>query len=79
MFDAPVAGEIEHGFLAEPRRIEIAIVHQEFVLLGGRFGYDLTIRIDDHGVRHAAMAALDAAVWPKGDFRWMERSSCKAV
>jgi len=33
MFNAPVAGEIEHRFLAKPRRIEIAIVHQKFVVL----------------------------------------------
>src|SRR5262249_12360574 len=30
IFNAPVAGEIEHRFLAKPRRIEIALVHQKF-------------------------------------------------
>ncbi len=44
MLDTLVAGET-NGFLAEPRRIEIAIVHQEFVVLGRRFGDEFAVRI----------------------------------
>src|SRR5215470_19124753 len=62
MLDPPVTGEIEHGFLAEPGRIEIAIVHEEFVGLSCRFSHHLTVRIDDHGTCHAVMAILDAAL-----------------
>ena len=62
MFDAAVTGEIEHGFLAKPGHIKIAIVHEEFVGLSCRFSRDPTIRIDDHGTCHAVMAILDAAL-----------------
>src|SRR5580700_3041233 len=48
VLDAPVAGEIENGFLAEHRGVEIAIGDDEFVLLGLGLGDDFAVRIDDH-------------------------------
>jgi hypothetical protein len=33
MFNAPVAGKIEHGFLAKSRRSEIAIVDKKLIVL----------------------------------------------
>src|SRR5215467_4165531 len=61
MFNAPVAGKIEHGFLAKPRRIEIAIVDKKLIVLRLCFRDDLTIWVDDHAASHAMMAVLDAA------------------
>jgi hypothetical protein len=53
-------------------------VHQEFVLLGGRFGDALAIRIDDHRIGHAVMAIFDARCGPRATFDGRERSLCKA-
>src|SRR5215813_202395 len=61
MFNAPVAGKIEHGFLAKPRRIEIAIVDKKLIVLRLCFRDDLTIWVDDHAASYAMMAVLDAA------------------
>ena len=47
MLDAAVALEIEDRFLAEDGGVEIAIGHDQFVVLGLGLGDDLAVRIDD--------------------------------
>jgi hypothetical protein len=67
MLDAPVAREIEHGFLAEPRRIEIAIVHH-----GSSSSVVVSATISPSGLTITVSAMHDGrprrGVWPKGDF-----------
>ena len=63
MLDAAVAREIEDRFLAETGRIEIAIVHDQFVVLGLALGDDLALRVDDACCRRSADARPRRRPW----------------
>src|SRR6266480_3659557 len=62
MFNAAVPREVEDCFLAEHGGIEVARVHQEFVLLGLSLGDDLAFGIDDEAAADQRETVLDAGL-----------------
>ena len=58
MLDATVAGEIVSGFLQVAPEVHIAVVTDDFILLGSRLGDDLTGRRDDARTTDHPMAVF---------------------
>ncbi len=58
MLDAAMPSEVEDGLLAEHGSVEIAGMHQQFILLGLGLGDNLAIGIDDEAAADQRMAVL---------------------
>src|SRR5919112_3915069 len=60
VLDATVALEVEDRLLAEARRVQVAVVHEDAVLLALELGNDLAVGVHDAGSTHAVVAVFGA-------------------
>jgi hypothetical protein len=67
MLDPPMALEIEDRLFPEARRIEIAGMDDDAVLLALELGDDLAVGMDDAGAAHEVMAVLGAGLRHRDD------------
>src|SRR5262249_24189103 len=67
MLDASVALEVEDCLLAENCGVEVAVGHDQFVILGLGLGDDLAIGIDDDAAGDHGKAVLRAALCHRDD------------
>src|SRR5258708_29428656 len=67
MLDASVALEVEDCLLAENCGVEVAVSHDQFVMLGLGLGDDLAIGIDDDAAGDHGQAVLRAALCRRDD------------
>src|SRR5215212_2122560 len=62
VLDAAVALEVEDRLLAEARGVEVAVVHEDAVLLALELGDDLAVGVHDAGAAHAVVAVFGAGL-----------------
>src|SRR5215203_3476735 len=62
VLDPAVALEVEDRLLAEARGVQVAVVHEDAVLLALELGDDLAVGVHDAGSAHAVVAVFGAGL-----------------